>query len=1001
MPANRRKVLYLAFGVIPSPTAVSASVTNTLHAVGRHYVVDALTAKQDELSHVERYHGVRVLRVPLGGGELPDQVETLRRAVHRQLESDEYELVHFRTAWEGLPAIRRAADLGYRTIMEVSTLATLDLAAEHPTMAADPAYLETLRREEDECLAGADVIIAASRVVRDALRARGRRVRVEYVPPGVDVDRFDWESPEPAARPLVLYVGNLRADRGVAGLVEAAAEVLRFRDARFVIAGRGGTERVEGLRQLARACGVGESVQVRGDIPHEVVPDLIAQASVVVAPYSGAAENVGQGAAPYKVLEALACRRAVVAARIPRVEEVVADGIDGLLVPPDDVDELAGAIETLLADPGLAARLAEAGYRKVRDGFTASASRRRMNDVYRRLFGGRVVRWIGEEAPDPIGLLITQTGVHAAGGSGPVSGTSGEVEGQTGELIDAAPTGVHAQFIVAAAARAAEEARAGRTDLRRAAAADTADTSDSTDSADGSEGAEGAEPTGVRRARRVVAAASEGDAEGDEDEDAAAGVDDETALDRARTPAEGMQRLDEALERSKTPAEGMEPLDEPAPMKREDTLPQIVLPEYREAAARAAAAKPAGAADAGAGTGPGPGTGAGAGAGAGSGSGAGPREAVMEAASGVAGADRVDSATTGEPDDGARHAGADRAESRHAEGVASDFGERFTSSDTATTGELDDGAPLAGAGAGAGAGAAPATITKESPLRLAAEGTPPDGAAAASGGGMLTPTTPVSVPPAPPLPGVPVPASGHGVGPAAPPLPGVPAPASGPGAGPAVPPLPGVPAPASGPGAGPAPAPHPPAVAGTGEPLRLPALPPGVDPWGVHMSSKRTLFGQVPPPPPPGLGPPPFIRPPSNVGPLPPPSPPAAPSPLAPPPPAAPAATLPAVPPSGAPRAGPAATTLLAGGAAAASVGPGATAPLAGTAATAPVAGTAAVAPPVGSGPAAPPAGPTAGAPPPVAAAPAVAPQAKEPSSKVPLPDAPSGGPGGGPASGA
>jgi len=770
--------------------------------------------------------------------------------------------------------------------------------------------VEALRREEDECLAGADVIIAASRVVRDALRARGRRVRVEYVPPGVDVDRFDWESPEPAARPLVLYVGNLRADRGVAGLVEAAAEVLRFRDARFVIAGRGGTERVEGLRQLARACGVSESVQVCGDVPHEVVPDLLAQANVVVAPYSGAAPSVGQGAAPYKILEALACRRAVVAARIPRVEEVVADGIDGLLVPPDDVDELAGAIETLLADPTLAARLAEAGYRKVRDGFTASAARRRMNDVYRRLFGGRVVRWTGEEAPDPVSLLITQTGLHPAGGSGPVSGTSGEGEGQTGELIDAAPTGVHAQFIVAAAARAAEEVRAGGTDLRRAAVSDTADTSDasdSTDSSDGSDGAEGAEPTGVRPSRPVPAGAAaagvalgegkddgDGDADADGDDDdgeaAEAGADDETALDRARTPAEGMPRLDEALDRSKTPAEGMEPLDEPAPMKREDTLPQIVLPEYREAAARAASGKPAGAAEAAeGGTGPG-------------------ARAVADAAG--------------------------------------------------------DGAP---------AGAAPPTVTRESPLQLVAEGTPPDGAAAGPGGGPLTPTTPVSVPAAASLPTVPAPSS---------------ATASPPGQG-------------------------------TGDPLRLPSLPPGVDPWGVQMSSKRTLFGQVPPP---AGGPaaPPFIRPPSNVGPLPAPVAPAAspvapplPSPPPPPPGSGPTPFIrppsnvgplpaPATPGAAAPPHPPAAVT----GASPPAAGPTAAATGAGpTVARVPAAG------PTPSAPAGQPAGApaeTATGPGPVSAtappAPGVAtgaPPAKEPSGKVPLPDASRDGAGGGAAGGA
>ena len=60
-------------------------------------------------------------------------------------------------------------------------------------------------------------------------------------------------------------------------------------------------------------------------------------------------------------LEANACGRPVVASRSGGVPEAVAEGESGLLVPPDDPAATAAAIVRILADPALAARLAERG----------------------------------------------------------------------------------------------------------------------------------------------------------------------------------------------------------------------------------------------------------------------------------------------------------------------------------------------------------------------------------------------------------------------------------------------------------------------------------------------------------------------------------------------------------------------------------------------------------------------------------------------------------------
>ena len=60
---------------------------------------------------------------------------------------------------------------------------------------------------------------------------------------------------------------------------------------------------------------------------------------------------------PHTVVEALAVGTPVIATRTGGVAEVLADGENGLVVEPGDVDALAAAIERFFADPELAARL--------------------------------------------------------------------------------------------------------------------------------------------------------------------------------------------------------------------------------------------------------------------------------------------------------------------------------------------------------------------------------------------------------------------------------------------------------------------------------------------------------------------------------------------------------------------------------------------------------------------------------------------------------------------
>jgi glycosyltransferase involved in cell wall biosynthesis len=60
---------------------------------------------------------------------------------------------------------------------------------------------------------------------------------------------------------------------------------------------------------------------------------------------------------PYVLIEAMAAGKAIVASGVGGVTDAVTDGENGLLIPPGDVDALAGALVCLLGDPELSERL--------------------------------------------------------------------------------------------------------------------------------------------------------------------------------------------------------------------------------------------------------------------------------------------------------------------------------------------------------------------------------------------------------------------------------------------------------------------------------------------------------------------------------------------------------------------------------------------------------------------------------------------------------------------
>ena len=219
-------------------------------------------------------------------------------------------------------------------------------------------------------------IVVVSEAARASLGPAG--VRAEVVSNGIAPR---GPSPAPAQPPCVAYIGRLSARKGPHVLLRAAARVLAAHpNVRFLIAGDefgGGDELRRELVSEAGRLGISASVEFRPF--SEDVSSLLTQASIVVSP-SILPESFG-----LILLEAMAFGRPVVASAHGGPSELIVDGETGLLVPPGDAAALAAALDRLLKDAGLRARLGAAGRVRAQGRYPVAESVRRFEAIYREL----------------------------------------------------------------------------------------------------------------------------------------------------------------------------------------------------------------------------------------------------------------------------------------------------------------------------------------------------------------------------------------------------------------------------------------------------------------------------------------------------------------------------------------------------------------------------------------------------------------------------------------
>ncbi|MBL1074071.1 glycosyltransferase [Nocardia sp. 2] len=233
-----------------------------------------------------------------------------------------------------------------------------------------------LRAAIRDALRGAAVVVALGEPWAQALRGITAEARIIVVCNAVRLaEPVDQRTEQPVR---VLFLGEIGERKGAFTLLDAWQRMVRAAGdpaaARLLVAGDGA---VEAARKRIADLGVESTVEIRGWVAAQQVPEVMRRAHVLVLP----SHREGQ---PMAILEAMARGLCVVTCPVGGIPDLVGEDC-GVLVPPGEIEPLATALEQVVLDGALRARLGAAAWQRVRDEFDIDVVWRRFDRIYREV----------------------------------------------------------------------------------------------------------------------------------------------------------------------------------------------------------------------------------------------------------------------------------------------------------------------------------------------------------------------------------------------------------------------------------------------------------------------------------------------------------------------------------------------------------------------------------------------------------------------------------------
>lgn len=248
------------------------------------------------------------------------------------------------------------------------------------------------------------------RTLRKMVRPQDRR-KIHLVPHGLDTHLFR-PAEHDRCKGLIVAAGRLTPKKGFDTLIEACSLLQGRVEFRCVILGEGRLrKRLE--RQIRRS-GLNGKVELPGIVEQRELARWFQRAWVVTLPARVLASGNRDGL-PNVLVEAMACGAPVVTTSVGSITEVIQDGVNGMLLPPDGPEDLARSLRTLLTSEDAAETLG-ARAREMARGLDFRAAGRAVAHLHRQqLEPSRRASQAGSILPDIDSTRLVKTATRRLG----------------------------------------------------------------------------------------------------------------------------------------------------------------------------------------------------------------------------------------------------------------------------------------------------------------------------------------------------------------------------------------------------------------------------------------------------------------------------------------------------------------------------------------------------------------------------------------------------------
>ena len=324
---------------------------------------------REMIDNVPIYRSIKVLPAPVLFGLT--YFLTAMKFIIVQRNSFDILHCHILQNYHSIAAMLAKLLLGKKVIIKVASTGPLSDICMVKKSLLGGLFLNIVKR--------ADAIIAlCAQAEKELVDSGFPRDRIVRIPNGVDLSLFKPDAEVTRLPANLLFVGRLDYMKGVDILLKSIASLQTGGNKISCdIIGDGPLKKA--LQQLACELGIADKVTFAGACTN-VLPYLQKASCFVLPSRSEGMPNV--------ILEAMACGLPIIATLVGGIPDIITDGRNGLLIPPDDVPALSLALAKLLADRNLANRLGKQAGMDAEEHFSID----KVADVYFALYHGLTVQ---------------------------------------------------------------------------------------------------------------------------------------------------------------------------------------------------------------------------------------------------------------------------------------------------------------------------------------------------------------------------------------------------------------------------------------------------------------------------------------------------------------------------------------------------------------------------------------------------------------------------------